>query len=72
MFRPNTMIANEAKRHPEIGLQEGFQQGIEQGIEKGKATGVHQSQKLVIDHMRKKGFSDQEIFEITGINVQQL
>ena len=100
MFRPNTMIAKEAKRHHEIGLQEGLQegfqqgkslgleegvkqgmeqgiekgieQGMEQGIEKGIEKGASQKQEQVIENMRKKGFSDQEITEITGIKVDQL
>jgi predicted transposase YdaD len=79
MFRPNTMIAKEAKRHHEIGLQEGFQQGksqglaegVKQGMEQGIEKGASQQQEQVIENMRKKGFSDQEITEITGIKINQ-
>jgi predicted transposase YdaD len=77
MFRPNTMIAKEAKRHHEMGLQEGYQRGIEQGIERGIEKGIEQgleqgviqTQQQIVESMRKKGFSDQEISEITEINI---
>ena len=77
MFRPNTMIAKEAKRHHEMGLHEGYQRGIEQGIERGIEQGIEQgiergviqNQQQIVESMRKKGFSDQEISEIIGIDL---
>jgi hypothetical protein len=72
MFRPNTLLARHAKEHYEKGIQKGEQIGIEKGIQKGKQLGIEQgieigitkAQQKIIQNLKEKGLTEEEIEEM--------
>ena len=53
-------------------VQEGIEQGIEQGLEKGIEQGIEQGLVKTARNMIEKGYSDQQISEITNLTVKRI
>ena len=56
----------------EKGREEGLKEGIEQGREDGLKEGIEQGQKKIIQNMLAKGFSPEQISEMTGIAIDDI
>jgi flagellar biosynthesis/type III secretory pathway protein FliH len=60
----------------EQGMEKGMEQGMEKGMEKGMEQGIEKGEfKKALEtarKMRKKGFSNHEISELTGLSGIQL
>jgi len=67
-LRSDENFAYELAAKYEKGLEQGIEQGLEQGLEKGKIEKAIET----AHRMRKKGFTLDEIQEITGLTESQL
>ncbi|MFP4152324.1 MAG: Rpn family recombination-promoting nuclease/putative transposase [Alkalispirochaeta sp.] len=56
----------------EQGLKEGREKGLQQGIEKGIEKGVILRQAEIVQRMKAKGMTDEEIAELTGLSVDDI
>ncbi|WP_206516900.1 RpnC/YadD family protein [Caldicellulosiruptor changbaiensis] len=58
------------------GIQQGIQQGIEQGLQKGMAEGflkgIEKQRIETAEKMIAKGYSDDEIEELTGLSREKI
>ena len=55
------------KRAHEKGKQEGIQEGKREGIALGKQEGIALGKQEIAEALRKKGMSEAEIAEVTGL-----
>jgi len=53
-------------------IEQGIEQGIEKGIEKGMEKGIEQSLKETAVNMITKGYSDEQIKEITKLSIKRI
>ena len=51
------------------GVQEGIEKGIAQGMKQGIEQGIEQGQMKIIQTMLSKGFSPEQIAEMTGLHL---
>ncbi|RKQ30021.1 hypothetical protein D8M06_16790 [Oceanobacillus halophilus] len=54
------------------GIEEGIEKGIEQGLEQGIEEGIEHGIKKVITNMLQKGFSDEIIAEVSGVDREEI
>jgi len=56
----------------EQGIEQGIEKGIEQGIEQGIEKGIEQGLKEIAVNMITKGYSDEQIKEITNLSIKRI
>ncbi|WP_147404989.1 hypothetical protein [Oceanobacillus halophilus] len=56
----------------EKGKKEGIEEGIEKGIEQGLEQGIEHGIKKVITNMLQKGFSDEIIADLSGVDREEI
>jgi predicted transposase/invertase (TIGR01784 family) len=56
----------------EKGIERGREQGLEQGIEQGVEIGEKKNQLETVRKMKSKGFSVEDIMEITGLSCEEV
>ncbi len=74
------MLAAKLKRWQENILQQGIHQGMEQGIQeglkkgmqKGIQKGIHEARIETAKKLKAKGFSTQEIADLTGLTAEEI
>ena len=49
-----------------------IEQGKEQGIKQGKEQGIKQGHKEIVMNMINKGYSDEQIKEITNLSIKRI
>ena len=54
------------------GLKEGLEKGLKEGIEQGREDGLKEGQMKIIQTMLSKGFSPEQIAEMTGIAIDDI
>ncbi len=54
------------------GREEGRKEGLKEGLEKGIEQGQMNERKLIIQAMLSKGFSPEQISEMTGIAIDDI
>lgn len=54
------------------GFKEGMEKGIERGLEQGRSEGEHAKAIDTARRMKAKGFSIEDIAEITGLTIEQI
>ncbi len=67
----NVVRTAKQKGH-RAGLEEGLEKGRAEGLEKGRAEGVLQAKIEDAMKMKRKGFSDNDIAEITGLSLEEV
>jgi predicted transposase/invertase (TIGR01784 family) len=65
-------IERGIKQGVEQGIERGIKQGVEQGIEQGIEQGEKQRAVITAKKMLAKGYSIQEISELTGLKQQEI
>ena len=71
-LRSDENFAYEMAAKYELGLARGLEQGIEKGIEQGIEKGEYRNKLETARKMREKGFTLDEIQEITGLALADL
>jgi predicted transposase/invertase (TIGR01784 family) len=56
----------------EQGREEGIEQGREEGIEQGREEGIEQDLKKIALNMITRGYSDEQIVEITNLSIKRI
>ena len=56
----------------EKGMAEGIEKGLAEGIEKGLAEGEHNKALEIAKAMKSKGFSADDIAQITGLAAKDI
>ncbi|MBQ9630425.1 MAG: hypothetical protein IJR49_02430, partial [Treponema sp.] len=54
------------------GLERGISQGIERGISQGFKQGVHEQKILMAERMLSRGFSYNDIVDMTGLSLEEI
>ena len=54
------------------GLEEGRAKGLEEGLEKGRAKGSKEAALAVAEKMKSKGYSDEDVVEMTGLSLEDI
>ncbi len=65
-------LAKGLEKGIEQGLVQGIKKGIEQGIERGIEQGMQESKIEIARNLKKGGFDDHKIVELTGLNLNQI
>ena len=47
-----------------LGIKQGIEQGLKQGIEQGIKQGAEDERKTMIEKLKKKGFTDEQIADL--------
>ncbi|RKQ27932.1 hypothetical protein D8M06_19505 [Oceanobacillus halophilus] len=69
---PNVYYEKGKKEGIEEGIEKGIEQGLVQGIEKGLEQGIEHGIKKVITNMLQKGFSDEIIADVSGVDREEI
>ena len=56
----------------EQGIEQGIEKGIEKGIEQGIEKGIEKGLKEIAVNMITKGYSDEQIAEITNLSIKRI
>ncbi len=56
----------------EQGIEKGIEQGMEKGIEQGIEKGIEQGLKEIAVNLITKGYSDEQIVEITNLSIKRI
>jgi predicted transposase/invertase (TIGR01784 family) len=65
-------LKEKEKEAIERGMQKGMQKGIRKGIQKGKEEGRIEEKKTIVTTMKEKGYSVNQISEITDIPEKEI
>lgn len=60
------------RKGKEKGLEQGIEQGIAQGLEQGLKQGEEKKTKQIINKLKEKGFSKEEIMKMLDLSENEL
>ena len=65
-------LAEGLEKGFERGISQGIEQGIERGISQGFEQGVHEQKILMAERMISRGFSYNDIVDMTGLSEEEI